>query len=164
MVLSCFPPPKIHPYISPVLFKIFYFCKKILNKKLVEGPVFNFEGAISTGGAVIIPRVKCGFCIRNSFYEKHMWFNLPLLSRYTLTILLFVISCVGGRGGGVGSAQPPPPQKRIKKKSFWILKFFGFWNFFWTLKFFWNLKFCWTLKILWLSTTPTWLSTTPVKV
>ena len=64
-----FPPSKIYLYISPVLFKIFYFCKKILNNILVEDYLFNFEGAISTGCAVKIPSVKCGFCIENSFFN-----------------------------------------------------------------------------------------------
>ena len=66
-----FPPPKIDSYISPVLFNIFYFCKKKFNNILVEDYVFNFEGAIFTGCIVKIPSVKCRFFIENSFFHKH---------------------------------------------------------------------------------------------
>ena len=66
-----FPPPKIDSYISPVLFNIFYFCKKKINNTLVEDYVFNFEGAIFTGCIVKIPSVKCRFFIENSFFHKH---------------------------------------------------------------------------------------------
>ena len=63
---------KIDPYIYLVLDKISYFCKKILNNICVEGCVLNFKGAISTGGAVKIPRMKCGFCLENSFSHKYI--------------------------------------------------------------------------------------------
>ena len=61
---------KIYPYISSVLEIIFHFCKNIINNKFVADCVFNYEGAISIGGAIKILRMTCGFCIEKFIFSQ----------------------------------------------------------------------------------------------
>ena len=58
--------------LSPVLFKIFYFCKRILNNTVLEGCAFNFRGTICIGVSVKIPQITHGYCIENSFSHKYI--------------------------------------------------------------------------------------------
>ena len=60
-------------YISQVLFKIFYCCKKILNNTFAKGNVINFKEAILIGSAVRILCIMCGFCIENVFSQKYIF-------------------------------------------------------------------------------------------
>ena len=63
---------RLFSVLSPVLFKIFYFCKRILNNTVLEGCAFNFRGTICIGVSVKIPQITHGYCIENSFFYKYI--------------------------------------------------------------------------------------------